>query len=84
MFCEGVQHRLQSCLDQLSCVRMAVFRLYLQSGKRRKLGWMGTTVMLFLLKNSLICCHDATASSFVSKVWDEIFAHFHGVAIKCQ
>jgi Trm5-related predicted tRNA methylase len=27
-------------------------------------------------------CRDATASSFVAKVPDEVFAHFHGVAVK--
>jgi hypothetical protein len=27
-------------------------------------------------------CHDATASSFVDKVRDEVFAHFHAVTIK--
>jgi hypothetical protein len=44
--------------------------------------------MLFLVENSLVkrkCgtlrCGDATASCFVAKVRDEVFAHFHGVAI---
>jgi hypothetical protein len=27
-------------------------------------------------------CRDATASFFVAKVWGEIFAHFHAVAVK--
>jgi hypothetical protein len=26
--------------------------------------------------------HDATASSLVAKVWDEVFAHFHALAEK--
>jgi hypothetical protein len=45
--------------------------------------------MLFLVKNSLVkkkyetvCCHDATASSFVAKVRGEVFSHFHADAIK--
>jgi hypothetical protein len=29
-----------------------------------------------------MCCYDATASSFVPTVWDEVFSHFHTVAIK--
>jgi hypothetical protein len=29
-------------------------------------------------------CHDATASSFIVKVQDEVFTHFHAVAIKCH
>jgi hypothetical protein len=29
------------------------------------------------------CC-DATASSSVAKFWDEVFAHFHTVAVKCH
>jgi hypothetical protein len=31
---------------------MAAFQFYLQSGKRRKVVWVGTTVILFLVKNS--------------------------------
>jgi hypothetical protein len=52
------------------------------------------TVMLFfffLVKNSLVkrkcktvCCRDATASCFVAKVRDEVFSHFHAVAVKLQ
>jgi hypothetical protein len=30
----------------------------------------------------MVCCRDATASSFVAKVWGEFFAHFHAVAVK--
>jgi hypothetical protein len=33
---------------------MSAFQFYLQSGKHRNLGWVGTTVMLFLVKNSLV------------------------------
>jgi hypothetical protein len=45
--------------------------------------------MLALVKNFLVekkcgtvCCCDATASSFVSKVRGKVFTHFHTVAIK--
>jgi hypothetical protein len=38
MFCEGVQHRLRFCLDHLSCVKIAAFQFYLQSGKGMKVG----------------------------------------------
>jgi hypothetical protein len=45
--------------------------------------------MLFLVKNSMVkrkCetvrCHDAAASSFVTKVQGEVFAHFHKVTVK--
>jgi hypothetical protein len=27
-------------------------------------------------------CRDATASSFIAKVWGKVFAHFHAVAAK--
>jgi hypothetical protein len=30
-----------TCLDHLNCVKMAASRFYLQSGKQRKVGWMG-------------------------------------------
>jgi hypothetical protein len=33
---------------------MAAFQFYLQSGKQRKVGWVGAAVMLFLVKNSLL------------------------------
>jgi hypothetical protein len=36
VFCESVQHRLRFCLDHLSCVKMAAFQFYLQSGEQRK------------------------------------------------
>jgi hypothetical protein len=40
-FCEGVQHRLRFCLDSLNCDKMASFQFYLQSGKQRKIWWVG-------------------------------------------
>jgi hypothetical protein len=41
VFYEGVQHCLPFYLNNLSCSKMAVFHSYLQSGKQRKVGWMG-------------------------------------------
>jgi hypothetical protein len=62
VFCEGVQHRLQVCLDHLSCIEVTAFQFYLQPGKQRKvaegqvwrLGGLEVTVMLFFVKNSLV------------------------------
>jgi hypothetical protein len=31
-----------------------------------------------------MCCCDATASSFVTRVCGEVFVHFHAVTIKCH
>jgi hypothetical protein len=88
VFCEGVQHCLRFSLGHLSCVKMTVFKFYLQSGKQRKVGRMGTTVMLFLSKIpqwkrkcEMAHCCDATASSFVTIVWG-ISSHIHGVVLK--
>jgi hypothetical protein len=54
-----------------------------------KVGWVGTTVMLFWGKNSLVKkkrqalrCREATGSSFVAKVRREVFSYFHAVAVK--
>jgi hypothetical protein len=58
---------------------MVVFQFYLQSGKERKVGWV-MTVMLFLVKKFT----SATASSFVTKAWGKILAHFHAVTVKCH
>jgi hypothetical protein len=27
-------------------------------------------------------CHDTIASSFVANVWDEVFTHFHAIAVE--
>jgi hypothetical protein len=35
IFCEGVQYRLQFYIDDLNCVKMAEFQIYLQSGKQK-------------------------------------------------
>jgi hypothetical protein len=47
------------------------------------------TVMLLLIKIpwrkrkcEMVHCHDARASSYGAKVWGEVFAHFHTVAVK--
>jgi hypothetical protein len=41
VFCEGVQHRLQFCLNHFSCIKMEAFQFYLQLGKQRKVGLVG-------------------------------------------
>jgi hypothetical protein len=30
----------------------------------------------------MVCCRDATASSFVKEVWGKVFTHFHAVTVK--
>jgi hypothetical protein len=40
VFCEGLQHRMRFCLDHHSCIKMAAFQSYLQSGKQKKVGWV--------------------------------------------
>jgi hypothetical protein len=54
VFCEGVQRRLRFCLDHLNCFNMAAFQFCLQSRKQLYVGWVGTTVILFLVKYSLV------------------------------
>jgi hypothetical protein len=49
VFCEGVQHRLQFCLDHLKMSNWWPFTFSFNRGKREK--W-GTTLMLFLVNNS--------------------------------
>jgi hypothetical protein len=72
VFCEGVQHRLRFCLDH-SYVKMAnisfIFNL-----RNTKVRWVGTTVMLFLVKISwwkmkreTVRCRETTASSLVAR-----------------
>jgi hypothetical protein len=41
VFCKGVKHRLRFCLNHLICVKMVVFQFCFQSGKHRKVGWLG-------------------------------------------
>jgi hypothetical protein len=70
----------------------------LQGVKSDEWSEWGTTVMLFLVKNSLVekevrdgalswcngqfICRDATASSSVARVRVKVFAHFHAVTAK--
>jgi hypothetical protein len=74
MFCEGVQHRLQFCLNQLNCVKMAAFQFYLQMGKKRKIGWVGDNNHVVSGKKKFsgekrkcktVCFHDATAEQAI-------------------
>jgi hypothetical protein len=74
--CEGVQHRLQFCLDHLNCLKMVALQFYLQSGKQRKVGWVED--------DSHVCFGEkfpgenkcetviVVASSFVPKVWGSL------------
>jgi hypothetical protein len=69
---------------------------YYQSGKQRKatrgqvrcVGWTGDDNLVVFHKRTpwwkIMHCHDVTANSFVAKVWDEVFVHFHTVAVKCH
>jgi hypothetical protein len=56
VFCEGVQHCLQFCLNHLSCVEMVVSSAgeteKLQGAKLGEQGVWEMTVMLFMIKNS--------------------------------
>jgi hypothetical protein len=55
---------------------MAAFQSYLQSGKQRKVGWVGDESHVVFGKKfpgekrkcETVFCHDATVSSFVAKV----------------
>jgi hypothetical protein len=51
VFCEGVQHHPQFCLDHLSCVKTAAFQLYLHLGQQRKVRQVeGDSYVVFLSK----------------------------------
>jgi hypothetical protein len=86
VFCEGVQHRLQFCLDHLIYIKMAALHFHLQSVKQKSKMSMGRQSCCFLVKKipgvEMVRFRDATATSFVAKVRGEVFAHFHAVAIK--
>jgi hypothetical protein len=82
VFCEGVQHRLRFFLHHLSCVKMVVFRVCHQSGKKRKVGWLGGDSRVTFSQNSLVeegkvRCRDATRRG-------EVLANFHAIAVKRQ
>jgi hypothetical protein len=52
-FFEGIQHRLPFCLDHLHCDKMGPFSFIFNQGNRKE-GWVGMTVMVLLVKNSLV------------------------------
>jgi hypothetical protein len=89
VFWEGVLHSLRVCLDRLSCVKMAAFQYYLQSGKQKSRVSRGRHSCCFwskILWRKRMCetlrCRDETSSSFVAKVCGEVFAYFHSVTLK--
>jgi hypothetical protein len=53
VFCEGVQHRLQFCLDDLSCVKMAAVQFYLHSEEQRKVRLGGNDSHVVIVKKLL-------------------------------
>jgi hypothetical protein len=71
---------------------MVAFQFYLQSGKQRKVGWVGDDSHVVFGKKfpgenrkcETVHCHDAAASSFVTKVWSKVFTNFHAVAVECR
>jgi hypothetical protein len=67
---------------------MAAFQFYLQSGRQKsRVGgeWHShcfwSKIPWSKRKCETVCCHDAIASSSVSKVRSELFAYFHTFAI---
>jgi hypothetical protein len=85
VFCKGVQHRL-------NCVKVAAFQSWKQKWRKRPSQasrlcggqqscccW--STILLWKRKCETVCCLDATAISFVSKVRGEVFAHFYAVVV---
>jgi hypothetical protein len=51
----------------------------------RRLGWIGATIMLFLVISSMaktVLCREAAGNYSVANVSGEVFASFHAVAIK--
>jgi hypothetical protein len=80
VFCEGVSAACDSA-SITSIVKMEVFQFYLQSGKQRKIGWVGDDRHVAFgqkfpgeKKCETVRCRDATTSSFVAKVQNEVFA----------
>jgi hypothetical protein len=90
VFYKGVRHPLRFCFGHFNCVKMAAFSFIFARGNREKYGKWKPPVMLFLSKISwrkkseTVHCRDATASSFVAKVRDEVFAHFQVIAVKAS
>jgi hypothetical protein len=53
--------------------------------KQRKVSWVENDSHVNFGQKLLceaVLCRDATASPFIAKVRDEVFAHFHAVAVK--
>jgi hypothetical protein len=64
---------------------MVAFQFYLQSGKQRKVGWVGDGSHIGFgrtFPGEKGSFRNAAASYFVSKVGVEVFANFHAVAVK--
>jgi hypothetical protein len=85
----GVQHRLWFCIDHLNCVKTAAFQLYLRLWKQKKYGGWWTTVILFLVKSSLVkyemwdgALSWCNSQFFFAEAYSKILAHFHTVAVK--
>jgi hypothetical protein len=87
VFCESIQHRLRFCLDHLSCVKMATFQFYFQSGKQRKVEWVGSDGHVLFGQNFLGEKGNVRQCVAVMKhVKDlgEVFTHVHAVGVKCH
>jgi hypothetical protein len=94
IFCEGVQHRLRFYLDHLICVKVAVSSIGKAQESRK--GPSQANGVAERLQRSCFCVTKfsgekgrvrwyvvvTTTSSFVAKVWGEVFAHFHAVAVE--
>jgi hypothetical protein len=70
---------------------MGAFQFYLQSGKQRKVGWVGDdSHVVFSQKfpgekgSETLRRRDATAISLVAKFQGIVFARFHAVTVKCH
>jgi hypothetical protein len=77
MFCDGVQHRLQFCLNHLICVKMATFKFYLPE-KQRKVGLVGDDSRVVLGQKF----PDEKRSSTRCFVRGKVFARFCAVTVK--
>jgi hypothetical protein len=88
VFCKGIEHRLRFCLDHLSCIKMAAFQFYLQSGKQRKVGWLGVDSYVVFgqkfpsekgsVRRYVVVMQQPALSS------PKFGANFHAVAKKCH
>jgi hypothetical protein len=86
----SVRELSTACDSASNCIKMAVFHFYLQPENQRIVGWVeGASHVVFWLKNprwkrkcETVRRCDATATSFVVEVRDEVFADFHAVIMK--